>query len=174
MVIECVCITIIKGICYIILPILQQDLIQIKNSLIIDITIYWFGDFYKSISTFLGGLPIIALSPFTTIGRSINFGYFTIAVIHSESFSVFPLYFSLKIFSFMKGIYLSSQGGTGRTASRIGIGRFEKKMRTNFFKTRFLFLKCITYFSFAKSDFYFLVLLFLWKDQIFVWKVFSS
>ena len=36
---------------------------------------------YKISKTFSGGLPIAALSPLMTIGLSINFGVFTIALI---------------------------------------------------------------------------------------------
>ena len=49
-----------------------------------------------------GGLPIIALPLFTTMGLSINFGLVTIAIIMSESDNVLPLKFSFHIASFLR------------------------------------------------------------------------
>ena len=48
------------------------------------------------------GLPITAFFPFTIIGRSINFGNSTIALIISKLESVFPFKFSFQMASFFR------------------------------------------------------------------------
>jgi len=49
---------------------------------------------YSKLEMFSGGLPTTAFFPFTTIGRSMSFGFSARAVTTSSSVKVFPLNFS--------------------------------------------------------------------------------
>ena len=60
-----------------------------------------------------GGRPMIALLPFITIGRSINFGCSTMALINSSLDRDKPLYLSFQIPSFLR---MSSMGEMSKRA----------------------------------------------------------